>query len=157
MIFFFFFFLKKECHWNYSKLHIHDYVICLFLLIDCLYWQVLSLSIVLCLCLLEWKSQAQRSYDWSYESCYTYFFFLPKNTMSTTFLQQILSVTYDLSWKCCGRNTSLFLGSRVKYLFHKFYFFLVRICSINLHMNICFQCYIGVHFLEWLSWHFWSY
>ena len=63
MIFYFFSFLIKECHWNYSKLHINDYVICLFLLIDCLYWQLLSLSIVLGL--LERKSQVQRSYDWS--------------------------------------------------------------------------------------------
>ena len=93
---FFFLFLIKECHWNYSKLHINDndYVICLFLLIDCLYWQLLSLSIVLCLCLLERKSQAQRSYDWSYESCCTYF--SSKNAMFITFLKQILRITYDL-------------------------------------------------------------
>ena len=60
---FFFLFLIEECHWNYSKLHINDndYVICLFLLIDCLYWQLLSLSIVLGL--LAGKSQVQRSYD----------------------------------------------------------------------------------------------
>ena len=93
---FFFLFLIEECHWNYSKLHINDndYVICLFLLIDCLYWQLLSLSIVLCLCLLERKSQAQRSYDWSYESCCTYF--SSKNAMFITFLKQILRITYDL-------------------------------------------------------------
>ena len=76
------------------------------------------------------------------------YIFFSRNAMCTIFLQQILSVTYDLSWKCCERNTSFFLGSRVKYLFHKFYFFLVRICSINLHTNICFQCYNGVHFLD---------
>ena len=37
--------------------------LCLFLLLDHLYWQVLSLSMVLCLYLLERKFQAQRSYD----------------------------------------------------------------------------------------------
>ena len=51
------------------------YVICLFLLIDCLYWQVLNLSIVLCLCLLERKSQAQsKDVMTRVESCCTYFF-----------------------------------------------------------------------------------
>ena len=90
---FFFLFLIKECHWNYNKLHIHDYVICLFLLIDCLYWQVLSLSIFFVY--VYWNGNLKRkAKKLRLELSHAVHIF-SRNAMFTTFLQQIVSATYN--------------------------------------------------------------